>query len=671
MSKNIKDDDVLHAADAGSAASSTMSGAAVGSQILPGWGTAIGAGIGLASSLFGGNEQEEEEAEAMRQYQAQIAAAVAELEAVGIPSIEAQKIIVQSPELVGLESIPENLRSEFGMIETNPELAELQHKNLAQQQKLAETGLTDEDILQREMTGRNVSGNYQARQKSALSQLAQQGRRSGGAELVMQQQASQDAANRQQMEGLQQRAASEAGRREAIRGVATTAGNLRTQEHGEARDKASAIDRFNIGNRDARMTVGNRNLNRRQGIAEGRVGAANKQEAHNKSLIAKNYEDKLAKAKAIASARTGGAQTQYQGSMRSAGQTGDKWGNIGQAAIGLGGVADKAGWFDSKKPSAGGDADDMYGFDGYANGGLGTSSLSDGKKLIKELYYADGGQYMSDGSGDIVESGEESYEGDRVDAKLNDKELVINVQQQQRLLELLQGYRDLKGLGNENIVENPENGEAPMPMEGDTPPINNGEEIPMANGGIEGLLDTGIEDDPRNGLTPEEYAILYPRSKYLKQGGPAYESEGRQKTMKDYISEESLNDFRQRNESIDNPRLREMNSRMGSTPEQREIRRQEFEEEYPYSDAIYRDQSNMADGGMLTQRTGFYADGGKSSDHKYARGISEEYDKACEHAEELKEAQSATKKKIGAMEELLGIKDRKKKDQESVKNKRY
>ena len=66
---------------------------------------------------------------------------------------------------------------------------------------------------------------------------------------------------------------------------------------------------------------------------------------------------------------------------------------------------------------------------------------------------ADGGQYYSDGGGDIVDSGEESYADDRVDAKINDGEVIINVPQQQRLMDLIRGKIGPQELGTEDIVE--------------------------------------------------------------------------------------------------------------------------------------------------------------------------------------------------------------------------
>lgn len=68
-------------------------------------------------------------------------------------------------------------------------------------------------------------------------------------------------------------------------------------------------------------------------------------------------------------------------------------------------------------------------------------------------YYAEDGSLMftSEGEGDIVEG--DSFERDRVDARLNSGEAVLNVAQQQRLMDLLKGKISMDELGDEDIVE--------------------------------------------------------------------------------------------------------------------------------------------------------------------------------------------------------------------------
>ena len=68
--------------------------------------------------------------------------------------------------------------------------------------------------------------------------------------------------------------------------------------------------------------------------------------------------------------------------------------------------------------------------------------------------YENGGtMYASDGMGDIVNSGMESYAGDRVDAKINDGEMILNVPQQQRLMDIIKGEESVDNIGESDIVE--------------------------------------------------------------------------------------------------------------------------------------------------------------------------------------------------------------------------
>ena len=68
-------------------------------------------------------------------------------------------------------------------------------------------------------------------------------------------------------------------------------------------------------------------------------------------------------------------------------------------------------------------------------------------------YQAENGELMftSDDEGDIV--GGDSFERDRVDARLNSGEAVLNVAQQQRLMDLLRGEISLDEMPDEDIVE--------------------------------------------------------------------------------------------------------------------------------------------------------------------------------------------------------------------------
>ena len=86
--------------------------------------------------------------------------------------------------------------------------------------------------------------------------------------------------------------------------------------------------------------------------------------------------------------------------------------------------------------------------------GLGSFNMQRPENALGSYQpFEDGGMYASDGMGDIVDSGMESFAGDRVDAKINDGEAVLNIPQQQRFMDLVRGKISVDELGNDDIVE--------------------------------------------------------------------------------------------------------------------------------------------------------------------------------------------------------------------------
>lgn len=73
--------------------------------------------------------------------------------------------------------------------------------------------------------------------------------------------------------------------------------------------------------------------------------------------------------------------------------------------------------------------------------------------LYKGTKCAEDGDIMFDSEGEGAVVGGDSFERDRVDARLNSGEAVLNVAQQQRLMDLLRGEADIDDLGEEDIVE--------------------------------------------------------------------------------------------------------------------------------------------------------------------------------------------------------------------------
>lgn len=62
----------------------------------------------------------------------------------------------------------------------------------------------------------------------------------------------------------------------------------------------------------------------------------------------------------------------------------------------------------------------------------------------------DGSYLLEDG---VIDVGESKFAGDRIDAKVNEGEMIINVPQQQRLMDLIRGEISVDELGDDDIVE--------------------------------------------------------------------------------------------------------------------------------------------------------------------------------------------------------------------------
>ena len=465
---------------------------------------AIGTAVaGVGSAVISGNRAKKEAAAAraaagdqQAAAQLQLREAVEKLEAVGVPSIEAQRIVLEQPELVGLQDVHEIAFSEMSQIESDPKLRDAQMQGLDQIQEIAETGRTAGEKAQEQLDTRSVAAQEQARRKAILQSMAERGMAGSGQELAALLQGSQSAADRKAQMQAQLIKDREARKMAAIQQAATLGGQIRGQEFGEQSKIASAEDaikQFNIANR---MNVEAANLARQQNIADEQTRLSNLQQQYNKELIQRQHDNEMAKATAIANAKTGQA-TQHQrqaqaelnaGASRAAGElqqgaaiTGliGQVGGIAAGAVGKGGEGTVSKMPVGYSPENAqlaptGGSNLQFREDGgliYADGGVapmmlpqqpeGPSPMSPPIQSPSPTGYAGGGVAVDGGEDDRIIPGNE-FAGDRVDAKVNSGEMVLNVEQQQRLMELLKGYRDLSQLGKEDIVDQPQ---APQAME--------------------------------------------------------------------------------------------------------------------------------------------------------------------------------------------------------------
>lgn len=380
-----------------------------------------------------GKKERQAAAAARMQSEQQIKMAVEELEAVGVPTVEAQKIAISKhmPEVVGTEELRELAPSRMEDISVDPRLRESQMKALDELESRGESGFTTEEKAKFQSLRREMAGQEQARQASILQSLAQRGQLGSGAEIAARLSSSQASAEREAQAAQQMAAESAAARRQALAQAGQVAGQIRGQEFGEESQRAQAADIINRFNTQQQTDIARRNLERSQQAAEQREAIRRQEEQYNKGLIGQQYGQRMQKAQAIAQARTGASQMYgQQAAAHSAAAAQKKAATMGLIGAGIGAAATLG---------AGAMKD---GGVKYADGGV--------EKDDFKMGYEEGGMQTE---GRIVPG--ESYAGDRIDDKINSGEMVINVEQQQRLLDILRGDRPLSDLGEEEEIVEP------------------------------------------------------------------------------------------------------------------------------------------------------------------------------------------------------------------------
>ena len=334
---------------------------------------------------------------------------VAELEKIGVPSIEAQQIALIAPELV-LSTEEERLGgTAFEDIAQDPRLASAQAEALADLQLAGREGFTAEDMAKTEALRRQAAGDEQARQASILQQMAMRGALDSGAQLAAQLSSSQEAADRQAMEGIQLAAQQAAARRGALSQAGQMAGKQSAQDFSQQAQQARAKDivaQFNAG-------VAARDTAARQAQAQEEARIRNRQEIHNKGLIQQQFANEIAKATGMGAALGKHSQfMQNRAAMQAQAAQQEAAGNrmlFKGAATALGGPV----------------------------GGAVAGAFEDGG--LKKMGYEEEGMQTE---GRIVPG--EQYSGDIISDKINSGEMVINLDQQQRLNDLFKELATLR-----------------------------------------------------------------------------------------------------------------------------------------------------------------------------------------------------------------------------------
>jgi hypothetical protein len=259
---------------------------------------------------------------------------IARLEAIGIPAIEAQKIALESPELVGLLEAETLSPSRFEDVQMDPRLQSAQMAALQDITGIAEAGGLDAmSRLNLEEGLRRASGAEQAR----LQQLTEDPTLGQGQRLALQSQAVQGAGQSSRDVALQSAAQAQQARMAALQQQASMASGMQQQQLGLAGQKATRADEINLENKRAREAINLFNAQQRQNIANMGTEARNKTQLLNQQLIQQKFQNELAKATGVTGQQSQMATNlQQQAAAAQQGQQAMTSGLIQAGAIGAG-----------------------------------------------------------------------------------------------------------------------------------------------------------------------------------------------------------------------------------------------------------------------------------------------------------------------------------------------
>jgi hypothetical protein len=226
---------------------------------------------------------------------------IAKLEAVGVPTIEAQKIALQSPELVDMLVAEQMGPSAYEQVTVDPRLKQAQLGALEEITQLGQTGLGAADRAAFNDLRRQAAGAAEAQQASTLQEMASRGMADSGANLIAQLSAGQSQADRMSQEGDRLAAQAANARRDALGQQANMSSQIRSQDTAQQQALAESRNAINQFNTQNRQNVAGTNLANRQNIANQATATRNQQEMYNKGLQQQDFQNRMAKATGVVS----------------------------------------------------------------------------------------------------------------------------------------------------------------------------------------------------------------------------------------------------------------------------------------------------------------------------------------------------------------------------------
>ena len=197
--------------------------------------------------------------------------------------IDLPKFAEYIPELYNAES------ANYALTSDDPVTKSLQLSALQKMSGLADSGLSDADRAGYNQAINNANQVAKAQTASIMQNAQARGVGGSGLEMMMREQAGQDAAQRAQESGLQ--VASDAAKQRALYNQAFLqgAGNMRDQDYRANSNNANIINQFNQANTQARNSANQYNVQNR-----------NQAKQYNNDMSQRNYENQMGKANSIA-----------------------------------------------------------------------------------------------------------------------------------------------------------------------------------------------------------------------------------------------------------------------------------------------------------------------------------------------------------------------------------
>lgn len=281
------------------------------------------------------------------------AAALEEIQSIGAPPDIAREILLDKFQSVGVltPELEEQINvgvSKLSQVQEDPSLRDAQLSALELLKGRAETGLNASDRVRLNDVRTKIARENQARQADVIRSFQERGQSGSGAELAARLSGAQSSANLASEEGDRLAAMANENALMALSKGADLGGSIRNQDFNVASTKATAEDEFNRFNTqnaivrqqrniDRNNLAAERNLSRKEFVADANVRAINDERRRQRDAEAK-YFDMMLNTKQLKANSLYGAQKEYQ---KRAQDTANQWTQFGQGAAAGAGAIDQ------------------------------------------------------------------------------------------------------------------------------------------------------------------------------------------------------------------------------------------------------------------------------------------------------------------------------------------